>query len=123
MSSWPVPSALDSSTQIFPSLTDAQISRIRPIAKLRKVKKGEVVFEPGQTGLPFFVLLSGELEIVQPTLDGERPITKHKPGAFTGEITMISGQRSLALGRVSEAGEFLEVSPENFRSLIARDAE
>jgi thioredoxin reductase (NADPH) len=123
MSTWPVPSALDSSTQIFPSLTDAQISRIRPIAKLRKVKKGEVVFEPGQTGLPFFVLLSGELEIVQPTLDGERPITKHKPGAFTGEITMISGQRSLALGRVSEAGEFLEVSPENFRSLIARDAE
>src|SRR5215470_12470255 len=123
MSTWPIPSALDATTQIFPSLTDDQIGRIRPHAKVRRVKRGEILFEPGQTGLPFFVLLSGELEIVQPTLDGERPLTNHKAGAFTGEITMISGQRSLARGRVSVDGEFLEVSPEDFRSLIARDAE
>ncbi len=36
---------------------------------------------------------------------------------------MISGQRCLVRGRVTEAGEFLELSGEGLRSLVARDAE
>src|SRR6266571_1633054 len=109
MSSQPVPSALDVRTQAFPILTAAQINRVRPCGKLREVKKGEVLFEPGDTNIPFFVLLSGSMEIVQPDLTGERPIVTHGPGGFTGEMTMISGRRSLVRGRVTEAGEFLEL--------------
>ncbi len=112
MSSWPAPSALDAATQAFPVLTPAQIARLRPGGKLRKVEPGEILFRPNDTEVPFFVLLSGSMEIVQPGIDGERPITTHGPGAFTGEITMISGQRCLVLGRVTEAGEFLEIAPD-----------
>jgi thioredoxin reductase (NADPH) len=36
---------------------------------------------------------------------------------------MISGQRSLVLGRVTEAGEFLEISAEQLRAIVAKDAE
>ena len=32
-----------------------------------------------------------------PGLDGERPITVHRAGGFTGELTMISGRQVLAL--------------------------
>src|SRR5437899_9682430 len=63
------------------------------------------------------------MEIVQPDLAGERPIAKHGPGEFTGEMTMISGRRCLVLGRVTEPGEFLELSGDGLRSLIAKDAE
>ena len=70
-----------------------------------------------------FILLSGRMEIIQPDGVGERPVATHDPGEFTGEIVMISGRRSLVRGRVTEAGEFLEISPENLRSLIAKDAE
>ncbi len=73
--------------------------------------------------MPFFVLLSGGMEIVQPSLDGERQITTHHPGQFTGELTMISAQRSLVRGRVTEPGEFLELDVEALRSLVAKDAE
>jgi thioredoxin reductase (NADPH) len=119
----PMPSALDARTQAFPLLTAAQISRVRPGGKLRNVRKGEILFEPGDTNVPFFVLLSGSMEIVQPDLTGERPIATHGPGGFTGEMTMISGRRSLARGRVTESGEFLELSAESLRSLVAKDAE
>jgi thioredoxin reductase (NADPH) len=117
------PSALDARTQAFPVLTPEQIARIRPLGRLRRVQRGEILFEPGDTGVPFFVLLSGSMEIVQPALDGERPIATHAPGGFTGEITMISGQRCLVRGRVTEAGDFLEVSSDGLRSLVAKDAE
>ncbi len=123
MSSWPVLSALDADTQMFPDLTTTQIDRIRPGSKLRRVEPGEILFRPGDTEVPFFVVLSGSMEIVQPDLTGERLVTTHGAGEFTGEISMISGQRYLVLGRVTEGGELLELSSEGLRSLIARDAE
>ena len=123
MSSRPAHSALDAGTQMFPALTTAQIDRIRPASKLRRVEPGEILFRPGDTEVPFFVVLSGSMEIVQPDLTGERLVTTHGAGEFTGELTMISGQRYLVLGRVTERGELLELSSEGLRSLIARDAE
>jgi len=118
-----MPSALDAHTQSFPKLTPAQIDRIRPESKLRKVEAGEILFEPGDITVPFFVLLTGAMEIVQPTPAGESEIVRHVPGEFTGEITMISGQKCLVRGRVTEPGEFLELSAERLRSLVATDAE
>jgi thioredoxin reductase (NADPH) len=118
-----IPSALDARTQAFPVLTAAQIDRILPIGKVRQAQRGEILFEPGDTNVPFFVLLSGGMEIVQPDLTGERPIATHARGEFTGEMTMISGHRCLVLGRITEPGEFLELTNDGLRSLIAKDAE
>ncbi len=118
-----IPSALDASTQAFPVLTAAQIDRVLPIGKVRQVQRGEILFEPGDTNVPFFVLLSGGMEIVQPDLAGERLVATHALGEFTGEMTMISGHRCLVLGRTTEPGEFLELTGDGLRSLIAKDAE
>jgi len=118
-----LPSALDARTQTFPTLTPEQIRRVRAAGKVRKVASGEILFEPDCANLSFYVLLSGKMEIVQPDLNGERPIASHDPGEFTGELTMISGRRSLVRGRVTEPGEVIQLSGDEFRSLIARDAE
>ncbi len=123
MSSQPTPSALDARTQAFPTLTPAQINRVRSGGRVRKVTMGEILFEPGDTQVPFFVLLSGAMEIVQPDLSGERLVATHGPGAFTGEMTMISGRGALVRGRVTEPGEFLELTGDGLRALVAKDAE
>ncbi|MGB9491737.1 MAG: FAD-dependent oxidoreductase [Terriglobales bacterium] len=123
MSTWPTPSALNAETQKFPHLTEAQIDRIRASSKLRRVEKGEILFRPGDANVPFFVFLSGGMEVVQPGIGAERIVTTHQAGAFTGELSMISGQRCLVLGRVTEAVDVLELSSEGLRSLIGRDAE
>lgn len=120
----PSTSALDPATQAFPSLTPAQIDRLRAYGKLRPVAAGDVLFDVGDSSIPMFVVFSGKMEIVQPDGKGERVLATHDAtGEFTGETNMISGRRSLARGRVTEAGEFLEISPENLRSVIAKDAE
>jgi thioredoxin reductase (NADPH) len=109
--------------QAFPALTPSQIDRIRPFGRIRQTTVGEILFEPGDTAAHFFVLLSGALEIVQLTVQGERLIVTHQAGSFTGEMTMISGRGALARGRVTAAGEFLELSPEALRLLASRDEE
>lgn len=124
MASPPLLSALNAETQTFPTLTPAQIERIRPEGRIRKVEAGEILFRPGDTDVPFFVVLSGGMEVLQPAgLNEERPITRLGAGEFTGEISMIAGQRCLVLGRVTEPGEFLEISSERLRALIAQDSE
>ncbi len=115
--------APDRQTQAFPVLTPEQIDRIRPYGNVRAVQAGEILFEPGKLGMPCFVVLSGTLEIAMPGLSGERMIVTHGPGQFSGEVTLISGARALALGRAGEPGEFLELGADALRALIARDAE
>ena len=123
MSSQLTPLQADVRGETFPVLTAEQINRIRSLSTLRKVKAGEILFEPGQSDVPVFVVLSGTLEIVQPDLQGERLIVRYEAGNFSGEMTMISGRLSLGRGRVTADGEFLEVSSQALRTLVARDEE
>ncbi|HEY1903007.1 MAG TPA: FAD-dependent oxidoreductase [Terracidiphilus sp.] len=113
----------DRQAQAFPALTPAQIDRIRPYGTARTVRAGEILFEPGQLGMPCFVVLSGKLEILVTQLSGEQVLVTFGPGGFSGEMVLISGARSLSRGRIAEPGEFLEVSADALRSLIAKDAE
>src|ERR1700759_2099772 len=96
----PTPSALDANTQAFPVLTPAQVDRIRPLGHIRTVRCGETLFEPNDLAVPFYVVLSGAMDVSRPTLEGERLVTTHTPGCFNGEMAMISGQRCLVRGRV-----------------------
>ena len=115
--------APDRQAQAFPVLTPMQIARIRPYGTVRPVQAGEVLFEPGKSGMSCFVVLSGKLDIAVPGLSGEQVIVTHGPGQFSGEVVLISGARAMSRGRVAEPGEFLEVSADALRALIAKDAE
>jgi thioredoxin reductase (NADPH) len=107
MSSAPLPSALNPRTQAFPIQTAAQISSVRSAVKLRQSKKDEILFDVGDTNVPFFILLFGRMEIVWPDLKSEGPVATHGPREFTGEMTMISRRRCLVRGRVTEPGVFV----------------
>jgi thioredoxin reductase (NADPH) len=113
----------DQQAEAFPVLTPAQIARIRPHAIVRPVRRGEVLFEPGTLRMSCFVVVSGKLEISMPRLSGEQVFATHGPSQFSGDVVLISGAGSLARGRVAESGEFLELSPDALRTLIAKDSE
>jgi len=52
--------------KIFPKLTPAQVSRIAAHGHVRSVQSGEVLIEQGEKSVPFFVVITGEVEIVRP---------------------------------------------------------
>jgi thioredoxin reductase (NADPH) len=113
----------DPRDEAFPLLTAEQINRIRPLSKVREVKAGEIIFEPGAIDMPCFVLLSGKLDIIQPEMHGERLVVSYEAGGFTGEISLISGRRGFMRARVTADGEFLEMNRAQLGTLVARDAE
>jgi thioredoxin reductase (NADPH) len=109
--------------RVFPTLTPAQIARIAPHGRRRAVASGDVLVEVGQRPVPFFVVLSGEMQVLRPAAGTEALIVTHRAGQFSGEATMLTGRRSLARARVSEPGDLIELSREQLFGLIQTDPE
>jgi thioredoxin reductase (NADPH) len=109
--------------KIFPKLTPVQISRIELHGRIRSVQSGEVLLEQGERSVPFFVVITGEVEILRPLGDRETLVTVHGPGEFTGEVNMLSGRRSLVRARVTKPGKVIELDHQQMLSLVQTDAE
>jgi len=109
--------------RMFPILTAAQIARIAPHGRARRVDTGEVLIEVGAPVVPFFVVTAGALEAVNASDKGDTLITVHRPGQFTGEVTMLSGRRSLVRTRVAEPGEVIELERDRLLALVQTDSE
>src|SRR3954469_14158188 len=110
--------------ELFPTLSAAQSARIAAHGSRRRVRSGEVLVEQGEQATKFFVVASGEVEIVRPTCDDEEEVVVvHQAGQFLGEVNLLAGRRALARARVKEAGEVIELSRERLLALVQTDAE
>jgi thioredoxin reductase (NADPH) len=109
--------------KIFPKLIPAQIDRIAAHGRIRSVQPGEVLIEQGDTSVPFFVVITGELEIVRPFDAYETLVTVHGSGEFTGEVNMLSGRRSFFRARATKPGKVIELDHQQMLTLVQTDAE
>ncbi len=109
--------------QIFPKLTPAQIRRIAARGHMRATERGEVLYEQGDGAASFFVVVSGELEVVRPSDAVETLVTVHGPGQFTGEVGTLSGRRSLFRVRAAKPSKVIELDRQHMRALMQSDTE
>ncbi len=117
------PFPADRNPELFPVLTPEQIERIAVHGNKRAAARGEVLVDQGQQSMPFFVVLSGRMEIVQSTDGGERMVATHDAGEFFGDVHTLSGRGSIVRARMSEPGEVIELSREAVQNLVQTDSE
>ena len=108
---------------VFPPLTPAQIARIASQGQLRTMVPGEVLVEVGQQPVPFFVILSGEVQVRRPSAGTDVLIVSQGAAQFTGEGTMLTGRRALTRIRAIERGEVIQLNREQLLGLIQTDPE
>src|SRR5260370_32313003 len=77
---------------LFPTLSAAQIERVAAHGKRRRVSAGEILVEQGDKNLPFFVVISGAIEILRPNSNEEELITVHTAEQIMRDVGMLSGQ-------------------------------
>jgi thioredoxin reductase (NADPH) len=90
---------------------------------MRELHTGEVLYEQGDIAVPFFVVVSGELEIMRPFGTAETLVTVFGPGQFTGEVSTISGRRTFFRVRASQPGKVIELDRQHMLALVQSDAE
>jgi len=119
----PPPRTADHDEQTWPRLTPAQIDRVASHGRVRRVERGEPLIGLGKKIPLFFVVCSGTIEAVQPTRTGENVVSVLQPGEFSGEVSILSGRRSLVNLRVGEPGELIELDRDVLLQLVQTDAE
>jgi thioredoxin reductase (NADPH) len=110
--------------QMFPTLSHADIARIRRFGNVQRYESGACLFRAGEPGAGMFVVLDGEVAVTQRDgLGHVEPVALQGPGQFLAEVGTLSGRPSLVDGHAAGAVEVLLVPPEQLRSLIIAEAD
>jgi thioredoxin reductase (NADPH) len=107
----------------FPTLDPDEIAILEDLGTRRPMAAGEYLYREGDATYDFYVVLSGEAEIIFHTDQGdEQLITRHGPGRFLGELNLLTGMRAYVSSRAVSSGEVLVVPPADLRHVLATRA-
>ena len=110
--------------QMFPTLTPAEITRLRRFGEARSYHDDETIVKAGGIAPGMIILLAGEVEITGADRSGRRQlIVTHGPGSFMGELAQLSGRPSLTDAQARGPLEVLVIPPDRLRALLIAEAE
>src|SRR5258708_33571252 len=77
----------------FPILDEAQITQLANCTHVapKHYRDGEKLITVGERNVKFYVVKSGEIEIVDSSGDQPRTLAVHHKGQFTGDISHLTG--------------------------------
>ncbi len=101
--------AVIKSKLMFPKLNRAEIALLSTFGNERSTARNEILFNPGDTDVPVFVVFDGHLEMVTVFKNSETLVVSHGPGEFSGEVNLLSGGPSPVRGKTKEPSRLLEI--------------
>jgi len=110
-------------SEMFPVLNSAQQARVLAHGQRRTGNLDEIVVELNQHITKVFVVVSGQLHILQVSNNQEHIVAICNPGMFTGELNVLSGRRGLVRIRAAEKSELIEIEREALQALVETDSE
>lgn len=110
--------------QMFPTLSPAEVERLRRFGEPRSYAAGAQVVTAGEPSPGMLLVLSGELVVTQHSVLGhDQPIVTHGPGHFMGELAQLSGRPSLVDARAVTALDAIVIPSTRLRDVLVADAE
>jgi len=104
----------------FPTLDETQISQLAGCTQAapKLFRDGQTLFAAGDRNMNFFVVKSGEVEIVDRSGDERKTVTIHRPGSFTGDITHLSGLPAVVTAVARGDCEVYEITGDALRRVL-----
>jgi len=104
----------------FPKLDATEIDAARQCGKTEVFEPGAILFEAGESPVDCFVIVSGEAEVIDPSGDKDRVLVRHRPGGFTGEISVLTQRPALATCRARSRCEVIRLPAAEVRHLLVK---
>ena len=102
----------------FPTLRAQDIATLESRGKVRKVHDGEILFAEGARNIDFFVVLEGEIEIIEHSGGSRQVLVRHRPGGFTGDVDTLSGRAVLLEARAAGNGRVIQFDAKGLRQVV-----
>ncbi len=109
--------------QVFPEMEDEYLTALAEIAEWHTYPADTVLCQEGATEDTFYVITSGDTEVVK-QLDGgvEKVLNRHSGGDFVGEIALVRDVTRTATVRTIAPTTTLEIAREDFLRLLYTSA-
>ena len=101
---------------LFADLDDAELQIIEQVSTDIDLPAGRALMTEGVIAHEMFVILSGEVEVVQ---DGQ-PVAQLGPGDFVGEMALLSRNRRNSTVIATTDVELLHIDGRSFTSMLDR---
>jgi thioredoxin reductase (NADPH) len=104
----------------FPTLDEDQIARLSACTAgvSRSFEDGQTLFAAGDRDIKFFVVKSGEVEIVDHSGGDPRRLVVHLKGQFTGDVTHLTGGRAVVSAVARGRCDVIEISGGALRHML-----
>ncbi|WP_243041889.1 FAD-dependent oxidoreductase [Dyella sedimenti] len=110
--------------QMFPRLSPAMMQRMAAYGHEEAVPAGTVLFQRGQRGVDFFLVLEGLVEVFDLDAHGQATVfTMHGPRQFSGEMNLFNQRGVLASGRTAIDSRVVRIAQPAFRRMVAAEAD
>ncbi len=104
----------------FPTLDEGQIRELAQCtaAAPKVFRDRQTLFAVGERDFKFFIIKSGEVEIVDYSGDEPKVIVVHRKGEFTGDISHLTGLPSVVSAIARGDCEVYEISPDRLKRAL-----
>jgi thioredoxin reductase (NADPH) len=104
----------------FPVLNEDQIAQLANCTTVapKHFRDGETLIPLGDRAMKFFIVKSGEVEILDYSGDEPKTITVHRKGEFTGDISHLTGMPAIVSAIARGDCEVFEISGEALRHVL-----
>ena len=109
-------------TDINHTFSDHDLEMLKPYGNVIFHEAGELLQAAGETRASCLVTLSGHTDIILKTPDGETRVGWMEKGQFAGDISVLTGERTLVRTEMGEAGDVLHIPREQFERLIVENS-
>ncbi len=110
--------------QMFPRLDPSMVRRIAAYGHEELVHAGTTLFERGQRGVDFFLVLEGLIEVFDLDKHGQPNVfTMHAARQFSGEMNLFNRRAIMASARAAMDSRVVRVPAEDFRRMVAAEAD
>jgi CRP/FNR family transcriptional regulator, cyclic AMP receptor protein len=107
---------------LFSGLGTESRQAIAQSLRMRKFRRGEVLFHEGDPGDSLFIVASGAVKVVVPSDEGDEAILATlRRGDFLGELALLDGAPRSASAIALEATEALTLPRARFNALVATE--
>lgn len=108
----------DPSDLRFPVFPPEVLEELSEFGERRELAVGDVLYRAGQSNAEFFVLISGEVEVVRDD-ESQELVVVYTSGQFVGELGLVTGQRAVLTARATRSGMALVIARDSFHRLMA----
>src|SRR5688572_17988808 len=104
----------------FPTLDEEQVADLTRCthAAPRSCRDGETLIAVGDRDFKFFIVESGEIEIIDHSGDAPKTIVVHKKGQFTGDVSHLTGAAAVISAVARGDTGVYEISRDDLRKVL-----